>query len=101
MGPNEQHSRDDESDQARAPLDGDTLDHLWSAAHEMLSAMRTLLEAADEFVESQRDSQRDSQRGTRSTTRGATDPREGRVHHIDIDERCESGAPVDADADAS
>ena len=72
--------------------DGDTVDHLWNAAHEMLRAMRTLLDAADEFVE--------SQRGAGSTAR-ARDPREGRVHHIDIDGRAEPGASDESDADAS
>jgi hypothetical protein len=60
-------------------VDGDAVDHLWNAAHEMLSAMRTLLDAADEFVE--------SQRGGRASMRrdGNDEPREARVHHIDID----------------
>ena len=75
------------------PGDGDTLDHLWNAAHEMLRAMRSLLDAADEFVE--------SQRGAGSMARDAREPREGRVHHIDIDVGSESGAPRDADADTS
>jgi hypothetical protein len=73
--------------------DGDAVDHLWNAAHEMLRAMRSLLDAADEFVESQRDAR------PRST--GEPEPREGRVHHIDIDVRSEPGVPIDADADAS
>jgi hypothetical protein len=34
--------------------DGDAVDHLWSAAHEFLQAMRKLVDAADEFVEQQR-----------------------------------------------
>jgi hypothetical protein len=66
--------------------EGDTVDHLWNAAHEMLRAMRTLLDAAEEFGE--------SQRGGGATAR-AREPREGRVHHIDIDAR------ADPDADAS
>ena len=73
--------------------DGDAVDHLWDAAHEMLRAMRTLLDAADEFVE--------SQRGARPRSTGEPEPREGRVHHIDIDVRSEPGGPIDADADAS
>jgi hypothetical protein len=59
--------------------DGDPVEHLWNAAHEMLRAFRTLIDAADEFVESQRG---------RSTASGGSEPRErreGRVHHIDID----------------
>jgi hypothetical protein len=75
-----------------ASVEGDTLDHLWNAAHEMLRAMRTLLDAADEFVE--------SQRGAATAPRGAREPREGRVHHIDIDMRPEPDAPFDADAGA-
>jgi hypothetical protein len=77
-----------------APGDGDAVDHLWNAAHEMLRAMRGLLDAADEFVE--------SQRGSRPAAREAHEPREGRVRHIDIDlaPRAESRAPVDGDAGA-
>jgi len=59
------------------PIEGDALDHLWNAAHEMLRAMRQLLEAADEFVETQR----------ARPARGAAEPREARVHRIDIDGR--------------
>jgi len=55
-----------------APLDGDAVEHLWNAAHEMLRAMRTLLDAADEFVESQR-------------IRPPSGRGDARVHHIDID----------------
>ena len=57
--------------------DGDPVEHLWSAAHEMLRAFRTLIDAADEFVESQRG---------RADAPNASEPRAGRVHHIDIDE---------------
>jgi len=57
--------------------DGDPVEHLWNAAHEMLRAFRTLIDAADEFVESQRG---------RAPQRGApAEPRAGRVDHIDID----------------
>jgi hypothetical protein len=51
---------------------GDALDHLWTAAHEFLQAMRKLVDAADLFVEEQRQ-------------RPADGERESRVHHIDID----------------
>ena len=51
---------------------GDTIDHLWNAAHEFLQAMRKLVDAADFFVEEQRH-------------RPADDERAPRVHHIDID----------------
>jgi hypothetical protein len=77
------------------PGDGDAVEHLWNAAHEMLRAMRTLVDAADEFVESQR-SARPAQRRERDA-----EPREGRVHHIDIDVRTENHGPGPADAGAS
>jgi hypothetical protein len=74
-----------------APADGDAVDHLWNAAHEMLRAMRTLLDAADEFVESQREVR---------PARGAHESRQGRVHHIDIDARPDSGTRFHTDTDA-
>jgi hypothetical protein len=73
--------------------DGDAIDHLWNAAHEMLLAMRTLVDAADEFVE--------SQRGGRPSARAPHEARAGRVHHIDIDGRPEPRAAIDIDVDAS
>ena len=54
------------------PAPDDALEHLWNAAHEFLRAMRSLLDAADEFVE--------QQRAPRSDRNG----RDARVHHIDI-----------------
>jgi len=78
---------------ARFEDDGDAIDHLWNAAHEMLRAMRTLVDAADEFVE--------SQRSARPPARDPHAPREGRVHHIDIDGRSGPRAPIDIDVDAS
>jgi hypothetical protein len=72
-----------EPDEPRpAPVEADALDHLWNAAHEMLQAMRGLLEAADEFVEAQR--ARPAARAADSP-RDGRDGREGRVHRIDID----------------
>ncbi len=71
------------------PVDGDAVEHLWNAAHEMLRAMRTLLDAAEEFV--------DAQRGPRPAARRETEPREGRVRHIDIDLRSEPDADAEAD----
>ena len=70
-----------------APDDGDAVDHLWNAAHEMLRALRTLVDAADEFVESQR-AGRPAQRRERDA-----EPRAGRVHHIDIDVRTDDPGP--------
>ena len=73
-------------DEPAPPVEGDAVEHLWNAAHEMLRAMRTLLDAADEFV--------DSQRGGRPAARRSPgrEPGEGRVHHIDIDGRVDSDA---------
>jgi hypothetical protein len=66
--------------------DGDALDHLWGAAHEMLRAMRMLIDAADEFVESQRVESRSETRVAPPTgSRPPTQHREGRVRHIDIE----------------
>jgi hypothetical protein len=81
----------DDFDAPGAPVDGDAIDHLWNAAHEMLGALRTLIDAADEFVE--------SQRSERPAARGADGARAGRVHHIDIDLGSERSAPRDAAAD--
>jgi hypothetical protein len=53
------------------PDDVDAVEHLWSAAHEFLQAMRALVDAADEFVEQQRHSTRT--------------PAEPRLRRIDID----------------
>jgi hypothetical protein len=86
----------DFSDGPDPVAEGDPLDHLWNAAHEMLGALRGLLEAADEFVESQR----------ARPARRADEPRESRVHHIDIDVRADDPepsepAPSDSRTDAS
>ncbi len=81
----------DAHDPPGAPDDGDAVDHLWNAAHELLRAMRTLVDAADEFVESQREAR---------PARDTHEPREGRVHHIDIDARPGSGARFETDTDA-
>ena len=58
----------------RDPADPDLAEHLWNAAHEMLQAMRKLVDAADELVEQQRNRPRG--------TAGATEPR---LRRIDID----------------
>ena len=82
MEPYEQRHASVPPDGPSVPADdGDTLDHLWNAAHEMLRAMRTLLDAADEFVESQRNER------LRPRGRGEGDAPEGRVHRIHIDGR--------------
>ena len=71
-------ARFDDAGAGDPPLGDDALDHLWNAAHEMLRAMRTLLDAADEFVETQRAAR---------PAPGSERERPSRVHHIDIDER--------------
>jgi hypothetical protein len=58
--------------------DADALEHLWNAAHEFLQAMRSLVEAADEFVEQQRHRPGDAESGT-DAAGGA------RLRRIDID----------------
>jgi hypothetical protein len=68
--------------------DGDAVEHLWNAAYEMLRAMRTLLDAAEEFVE--------SQRAERPSTRGSRSAGDGRLHHIDIDVRDDTGSNAGA-----
>jgi hypothetical protein len=81
------------------PVEGVAIDHLWNAAHETLRALRMLVDAADEFVE--------SQRAERPATRAGTGVREGRVHRIDIDldsdheqRRAERDPRFDAGTDA-
>lgn len=54
--------------------DDDPIDHLWNAASEFLRAMRGLLDAADEFVESQR-----------AKPRADDSDDDSRLHRIDID----------------
>lgn len=80
MEPSESDSADwpgAERDPGPDLTEGDPVEHLWNAAHEMLRAFRTLIDAADEFVE--------SQRGGRPASRSGSEPREGRVHHINIE----------------
>lgn len=82
---------DAEPDDAAIDAEGDALDHLWGAAHEMLRAMRMLIDAADEFVESQRAETRaaeprvDPGQARNSGPRRSSEQRGGRVHHIDIE----------------
>jgi hypothetical protein len=63
---------DDEAEPTAPPsaATADPIEHFWGAAHEFLSAMRTLLDAADAYVEEQR------------RPRPAT---EHRLHRIDIE----------------
>jgi hypothetical protein len=75
---------DASADASGVSADGDPVEHLWNAAHEMLRAFRTLIDAADEFVE--------SQRGRSPVRETPGESREGRVHHIDIDDRPDAGS---------
>ncbi len=59
----------------------DPVEHLWNAAHELLRAMRKVVDAAEEFVDQQ-------QQRPRSRDADA----ESRLHRIDID--------TDSDTDA-
>ena len=55
------------------PNPEEAIEHMWNAAHEFLRAMRTLVDAADQFVEQQR------------APRGSGEAREPRLHRIDLD----------------
>ena len=77
---------DDDEMNATPPVDGDAVEHLWNAVHELLRAVRTVVDAADEFVESQRHAM--SRRAPREQ---APEP-EHRVRRIDIDGRDDEGA---------
>ena len=57
----------------------EALEHLWSAAHELLRAVRMIVDAADEFVASQRDA------ASRRVPREGAPEREPRFRGIDID----------------
>jgi hypothetical protein len=59
-------------DRPPPPPSDDAVEHLWNAAHEFLRAMRALVDAADEFVEGQRN-------------RSADEATDSRLHRIDID----------------
>ena len=61
-----------------APHD-DAVEHLWNAAHELLRAMRKVVDAADEFVDQQQ------RRRTRDADHGS------RLHRIDIDTDADAG----------
>lgn len=75
---------------AEPPLDGDAIEHLWNAAHELLRAVRMVVDAADEFVETQRAAVlRRGQPGERAPER------EPRVRNIDIDAREGAESPGD------
>jgi len=63
------------------PPDGDAIEHLWNAAHELLRAVRTVVDAADEFVASQRAAM------TRRVPREHAGDAGPRVRNIDIDGR--------------
>ena len=56
------------------PPEDDVVEHLWNAAHELLRAMRKVVDAAEEFVDQQQQRPRPRDAGP-----------EPRLHHIDID----------------
>jgi hypothetical protein len=60
------------ADPIRPPSD-DVSEHLWNAAHEFLTAMRKLVDAADEFVQDQRE-------------RAPESEPDARLRRIDIDD---------------
>jgi hypothetical protein len=70
----------------------EALDHLWNAAHELLRAVRMIVDAADEFVASQRGAT------NRRVPPEHTPDREPRVRRIDIDDRVGADDPVDGSA---
>jgi hypothetical protein len=61
------------------PPDDDVVEHLWNAAHELVRAMRKVVDAAEEFVDQQQ----------RRPRREAG--HESRLHHIDIDNDADAG----------
>jgi hypothetical protein len=85
MEPYDEH---DDDLRVGPPLDGDAIEHLWNAAHELLRAVRMVIDAADEFVETQRAAMnRHAQPGEHAPER------ESRVRHIDIDAREGADSP--------
>jgi hypothetical protein len=60
-------------DRTRRPEQSDALAHFWRAAHELLAAARTVIDAADALVDDQLEGKRDEQRP--------------RVRRIDVDDR--------------
>jgi hypothetical protein len=80
---------------AEPPLDGDAIEHLWSAAHELLRAVRMVVDAADEFVETQR-----AAVTRRAQPRARAGEREPRVRRIDIDVAAGAESPGDRPSDA-
>ena len=59
------------------PPEDDVVEHLWNAAHELLRAIRKMVDSAEEFV--------DEQRRPRDAVH------EPRLHHIDIDPDADAG----------
>jgi hypothetical protein len=61
------------------PPEDDVVEHLWNATHELLRAMRKVVDAAEQFVDQQRRPRsRDADHGSR-------------LHHIDIDADTDAG----------
>ena len=63
------------------PASDDAIEHLWTAAHELLRAVRMIVDAADEFVSTQRAAM------SGRLPREHAPEREPRVRRIDIDDR--------------
>jgi hypothetical protein len=76
------------------PAEDDAIEHLWNAAHELLRAVRTIVDAADEFVESQRGAM------SRRAPREDTPEPESRVRRIDIEGWDVANDPGDRSSDS-
>jgi hypothetical protein len=79
----------DGDDMSVGPAEDDPIEHLWNAAHELLRAVRTIVDAADEFVSSQRAAMKPR------VPREYAPERESRVRRIDIDDLYGADDPVD------
>jgi hypothetical protein len=71
--PDGNNGRDATEDEVRRDDETDAIGHFWRAAHEMLAAARSVIDAADALVRQQFESKRDD--------------RPPRVRRIDVDER--------------
>ena len=83
MDRNDERHHDDayyDPDDIAIDAEDDAVEHLWNAAHELLRAVRTIVDAADEFVVSQRGAM------SRRVPRERAPEHESRVRRIDIDD---------------
>ncbi len=67
-----------------APASGEAVEHLWTAAHEFLTAVRKLVDAADEFV------------GEQLHGRKPSSDAEPHLQRIDIDLDADAATETDA-----